>query len=268
MSLRSEIHAAIDEVAPPAPMLERQVQAFVLADDDRSGFSRRGRIHWTRPVRGAVAVLAAVLVVALMAGLVMGGRLWREWTAAPANHPYTINMVDLDRLRARALALPTVQPGAVCPVGPIRSFTDFQALGMSPVMFGAGPIYSAGNGERYVTQWGTYIQTGYRVDPGFAELVLIRARDLRTGQPVVFSNTNFSGTANVSDRVVGTDFVLDQTVEHHPDLVIDMTQLPPPPVAGYWPAWGTLQAFPAGASGCIGFQADGAGFSEVFVVSY
>src|SRR2546427_12619051 len=87
MSLRSDIHAAIDEVAPPAPLLARQVEAFVLADEnERSRFSRRGRIHWPRPLRGAVAVLAAALVVAAMAGLAMGGRLWPEVTGGPAQH--------------------------------------------------------------------------------------------------------------------------------------------------------------------------------------
>jgi len=269
MSLRSDIHAAIDEVAPPAPLLARQVEAFVLADEnERSRFSRRGRIHWTRPLRGAVAVLAAALVVAVMAGLVMGGRLWREWTVAPANHPHTINVGDLERLRAKPLALSTLQPGADCPAGPTHAVANFHALGLSPVLFGDGPIYSAGNGERYVTQWGTYIETDYWVDPSFAGLVLIRARDLRTGQPVVFSNSTFSGEANVSDQLVGNDFLLDQTVQQHPEFVVDTRGLRPPQAVAYWRSWGTLQGYPAGGSGCIGFQVDGAGFSEVFVVSY
>jgi len=119
-----------------------------------------------------------------------------------------------------------------------------------------------------VTQWGTYIETDYWVDPSFAGLVLIRARDLRTGQPVVFSNSTFSGEANVSDQLVGNDFLLDQTVQQHPEFVVDTRGLRPPQAVAYWRSWGTLQGYPAGGSGCIGFQVDGAGFSEVFVVSY
>ena len=269
MNLRSDIHAAIDEVAPPAPMLARQVQAFVLADDYyRSVPARRVRTRWTRPLRGAVAVLAAVLVVALMAGLVMGGRLWRDWSTAPSTHRHTINLGDLERLRADPFSLSTLQPGADCPAGPTHAVADFQARGVSPVLFGEGPIFSAGNGERYVTQWGTYIQTDYWVDPRYDGVLLVRARDLRTGQPVVFSNSTFSGEANVSDRVVGTDFLLDQTVQQHPEFVVDTRDLRPPQTAAYWRSWGTLQGYPAGGSGCIGFQFDGAGFTEVFVVSY
>src|SRR3989442_10065223 len=128
MSLRSDIHAAIDEVAPPAPLLARQVEAFVLADEnERSRFSRRGRIHWTRPLRGAVAVLAAALVVAVMAGLVMGGRLWREWTVAPANHPHTIDVRDLGRLRAQPLPPSTLEPGAGLPARPTHPPPNFYA---------------------------------------------------------------------------------------------------------------------------------------------
>src|SRR3989442_10223967 len=118
MSLRSGLHAAIDEVAPPAPLLARQVEAFVLADEnERSRFSRRGRIHWTRPLRGAVAVLAAVLVVAVMAGLVVGGRLWRERTGAPANPPHTNDVRGRERVRATP---PTPSPLQAGPAWPAR----------------------------------------------------------------------------------------------------------------------------------------------------
>src|SRR3989442_866182 len=145
MSLRSGLHAAIDEVAPPAPLLARQVEAFVLADEnERSRFSRRGRIHWTRPLRGAVAVLAAVLVVAVMAGLVMGGRLWREWTVAPANHPHTIDVGDLERLPAQPLALSTLQPGTDCSAGPTHALAQFHTLRPSAVPFRGRPDLQRG----------------------------------------------------------------------------------------------------------------------------
>src|SRR2546428_13285894 len=112
MSLRSDIHAAIDEVAPPAPLLARQVEAFVLADEnERSRFSRRGRIHWTRPLRGAVAVLAAALVVAVMAGLVMGGRLWRGRTVASGHPPHTIGGGGPGGRRGQPLPPSSLQAG-------------------------------------------------------------------------------------------------------------------------------------------------------------
>jgi hypothetical protein len=250
-------------------MLASKAEWFVLeAERDRYETSHRRSPWFARPMRGTFALVAAALVVALMAALVMGGRLWRDWSTLPATHPHTINLADLDRLRARPLQLPVVQAGADCPVSPTHAVADFHKRGLSPVVFGDGPIYSAGNGERYVTHWGTYIQTGYALDPSFSGLLLVRARDLIGGQLVVFANSTFSGTANLSDLVVGTDFLLDQTVQQHPEGVVDTNQLRPPQTAGYWQDWDTLQGYPAGGSGCIGFQFDGAGFTEVFVVSY
>ena len=38
--------------------------------------------------------------------------------------------------------------------------------------------------------------------------------------------------------------------------------------SAFWPLAGILQGFPNGSSGCIGFQVDGAGFTEHFVVGY
>jgi hypothetical protein len=101
--------------------------------------------------------------------------------------------------------------------------------------------------------------------------VLIRGRDLKTNQAVVFARSPYPylGEATPSGDVIGTDEVLGVRVELHPEVLLDPSQLPPPPDN----AWGSLQGYPTGSSGCIGiqadgFNADGSAFSEVIVVNY
>jgi hypothetical protein len=98
----------------------------------------------------------------------------------------------------------------------------------------------------------------------------MRARDLITRQQVVFARSlTEKEPAIPTGAVVGNDVVYDLPVEQHSELVLDASH--PGSNSNYfgvWPAWGTLQGYANGSSGCIGFQVDAASFSEVFVVSY
>jgi len=269
MSLRAEMHAAIDEVAPPAPTLASRVEAFVLADEmDRSARPYRGR-PVAMPFRGMVAVLAAALVVVLMAGFVLSGRIWRDWNNW-ANRPTPINHTLLKQLEARPLSLPIIATGAGCPLGPLVQTPH--SSGMGPLSYGdgLGPVYSEGSGQRYVTSWGTYILTSYVVVPNYSGLILIRARDLQTNQVLVFADyplfDNFH-PGMPTGEMVGTDQLFDRPVQRYTELAIQPQNMFRDP-AGWWPTAMMLQGFPTGASGCIGFQVDGADFTEQFVVSY
>ena len=84
MSLRNEIRAAIDDVTPPAPALQQKVEAVVMADDrDRVARPHRSSTRWTRSFRGPMSLVAAALLVVLIGGLVVGGRLLRDLNAPP-----------------------------------------------------------------------------------------------------------------------------------------------------------------------------------------
>src|SRR5256885_12212317 len=98
MSLRAEIRAAIDDVTPPAPTLQHKVEAFVVANGrDRVVPMHRPRTQWSRPFRGPMSLVAAVLLVVLIGGLVLGGRLLRDLNAPPQ----TINQAELKRLESQ-----------------------------------------------------------------------------------------------------------------------------------------------------------------------
>jgi hypothetical protein len=112
--------------------------------------------------------------------------------------------------------------------------------------------------------------TSYWTDEWPSGLVLIRVRDLKTNELVVFARTPYpaDSPATPSGNVIGTEIVLGQRVELHPELLLDPSQLLPPPKH----AWEALEGFPAGSSGCVGIQADGftidgKAFSEVIVLN-
>lgn len=212
-------------------------------------------------------VLAAALVVVLLAGLVLGGRAWRDWNST-INRPMPINHTQLKALQDRPLNLPVVEPGAACPVSLLDSP---YVSGLGPLAYGdgVGPVYAQGTGLRYGTSWGTYILTTYVVRPTFTGLILIRAGDLQTRQLVVFARPPlnlYNGAIPIGD-VDGKDFVLEHNVMKYSQLVLQTENMFRDAV-GFWPAATTLQGFPHGSSGCIGFQVDGANFAEHFVVSY
>ncbi|HET9781024.1 MAG TPA: hypothetical protein VFR33_04525, partial [Candidatus Dormibacteraeota bacterium] len=144
MSLRSQIHNAIDDVAPPTPTLERRIRAFVLTDGQvRTHEHPRRQPRWVAPF----GLIAAALVLALVAGLFIGGRFWRTQNAPPG----TVGASELKALENRPLNYPAVAAGAECPV---TSPTLNEQLG---VVVGEGPVYLV-NGDVYEKgDWGYWV---------------------------------------------------------------------------------------------------------------
>jgi hypothetical protein len=259
MSLRAEITQALDDVITPAPMLERTVTAYVFADRrDRKVLTiGRRRLPWMRTLRGGAALAAALLVVALIAGLILGGRILRDFHSTPAP---AINQGELKKLEARPLlTMPAMRSDGACPTGPVaENFMGGYATGDGPMRLILGyPVTT------FQTSWGTWTQTYFLVRPSTKGLFLVRARDLKSTEAVYFAG-NLSGVADaqfgraiLGGIVAGQDHVNGQLAELHPELVInasaasDFVKTPTKP-----PLWGAYVGYSTGAAGCIFFQID------------
>jgi hypothetical protein len=274
VSLRSEIHAAIDEVARPAPALAREVLDFVRADGRRRFQAPRRAIRWSYRMRPAGALVAAALVVALIATLIVGGRVWRD-LGDPNNSTSPAGQAQLGKLHARPLHLPVVQPGAACPDGPYSNVVS--GSGGPPLALGVGPAYVY-VGARTPSSWGTYFDLELFVEPQISGLVLVRGYYLDTRLPVVFAGDSAAGKLVYEDTVTSEDPVTGDntlvTVDQRPELVLEPSHQDTQPEQGglrlshdpfkVWWAW---LAVVKGATPCLGLQIDGPGFSEVVVIS-
>lgn len=269
MSLRAQITEAIDEVTPAAPTLERRVRAFVLAEtrERKTLRLRRRPSRWMYRLQGAGALFAAAMVVLLVAGLVVGGRLLR-----PSNPPApAINQAALEKLERRPLLqLPAMPADGVCPVGPLG--TDYiggPAIGngkMRSVMGGTPTVYAG--------DWGMWDATWFLADPLARGLFLVRGRDIVTGKAVYFAG-NLSGVpdANIGRAVLaghvdGEDKVNGQTVPLRPELVANASAPGDFANSVKAPMWGAYVGYQKGGSGCIVFQIDYGGTTETFVRAY
>ena len=274
MSLRAEINDALDEVTPPAPQLEFWVKG--LLDDNarnKKVVARRvGRAQWPRSLRGVVTLVAAALVVVLMGGLILSGRIWRDLHTPPQ----TINQAELHNLESRPVQqLPVVLPGAMCPTSPL---TDTSAHGEARV-FGVGPVYATPFQSRAATtNWGTWTVLSLMVDTTKASrLILIRGMDLGTNAMVVFTRAPFhaidqAGDAIPTGRVMGNQDVGGAREQLYSEQVIVTSRAYPGTKGGDWPIFKGYMGYPKGAMGCIGFQIDGTNidgtnFTELVIVS-
>jgi len=254
MSLRSDIHFAFDETTPPARMLRAQVMAAVAVEKrDVPHVRRRGRTAWPAGIRLAGSLVAALLVLVMVVTVLVGGRVWRDWntfTTRPAPSP-AIDQAVLAQLEARPLHLPAVPAGAECPAGPYGRYMGF----------GDGPV-SVVYGLRAHTSWGDYAYAGAVTDWKMTGLILGRARDLNTGKALVFVGRYGAGP------VVGIDTVDGKKVEQHLEVVLDADHPSQTTQdAGKHRLWGIPVGFTkTQLSACSGFQFDGPGFSETFVI--
>ena len=269
MSLRAQITEAIDEVTPAAPTLERRVRTFVLADTRERKVlrPRPRRSPWTYRLRGAGALLAAAMVVLLVAGLIVGGRLLRL-TNSPAP---AINQSELEKLEKRPL-LPLIAMPAdgVCPVGPLG--TDY--IGGPAIGNGEMRSIMGGSAAVYAGDWGMWDATWFLVDPLARGLFLVRGRDMATGQTVYFAG-NISGESDanigravLAGSVAGRDRVNGQTVPLRPELVANASGPSDFANSAKAPMWGAYVGYRNGGSGCIEFQVDHDGKTETFVRAY
>lgn len=272
MSLRAEIREALDEVIEPVPALERSVTVHLFAETQgRVGLMGRVRRSLlTSRFRGAAAMVAALLVLTLIAGLILGGRLLRDFHSTPAP---AINQGELKKLEAKPLlTMPTMPPDGICPTGPLaENFMGGYATGDGPMRLILGyPVTT------FQTSWGTWTQTYFLVRPLTKGLFLVRARDLKSGATVYFAG-NLSGVADaefgraIPDGIAaGQDHVNGQRADLLPELVInasapsDFAKTPNKP-----PLWGAYVGYPTGAAGCISFQIDyGNAPAETFIYGY
>lgn len=270
MSLRKQLHNAIDEVTLPAPDLESRVTAFVFADERRRRqlAPAHGRSRWIAGLRGMRAVVAALLVVALLGGLILGGRWLRDMTSSPLP---AVDQLELHNLEARPLvAMPTMPSTGECPVGPLS--TDF--TGDPAVGDGLMRVH-VGMPSTYNTDWGTWNISYFVVNPTEHGLFLVRARDLKSTQSVFFAG-NISGVADaqigravLAGKVAGPDTVNGQAVDRYRELVINASA--PSDFAkttSKAPQWGAYVGYAKGSSGCTFFQVDHAGGTETFIYGY
>lgn len=235
MSLRNDIHSAFDELEPQDLGLSERV-----IEDVFRGRPRRG--SWPVHLRAPLSLVAAVLVIAVVMAALMGGRLIRDWNSFIAPHQQAGGQqTELQKLEARPLRLPTVAPGAHCPSGP------YDKNGV----IGAGPIHFSGSAVETPTSWGSYFHNLMYADHPVTGPILVRARDLVTGELIVFVGPNAAGPT------IGTDVVVGQAIEQHAEMVV---QDPGPPYA-----WQFESGSPK-PTDCEGWQIDGPGFSEAMVI--
>jgi hypothetical protein len=195
------------------------------------------------------SVLAVFLLVALVAGVLVGGRLLHDRNAAssgtPVGHSTPSSYQDqFALLERRPLKLPTVKSSDPCPDTGNVNHVGFQ--------FGAGPVYADG-GPGSTSNWGDFYDVVWFTDPRLGGPVLIRGRDLVTNRDVIFTGAGAAGPTVATDPsqaspALRSELLLDAS---HPTLREN----------GYG-VFHVRQGVPKGWSLCVGFQMDGAAFTE------
>jgi hypothetical protein len=270
MTLRADINSAYDEIAPPAPQLEAQLRMLVATEARAAVQSPGRRRRWTKRLRGTMALVAALLVVLLVAAVLVGGRVWHDWSVF-TNRPVPAGQIDpaqLAALEARPLHMPVVTSETTCPVGPTPSASAVAGVG-APVQIwlsngfkfaGGGPAYAIGGSYYSVTSWGQYANVVWVTEPQVTGLVLIRGRDaLNHELPLVYIGRYSAGA------ILGTDTINRKQVLRRAELVLDAGHHPATSGKSKWGVYEILVGIPYTMSGCHAFQVDGEGFSEVFV---
>lgn len=251
MSLRVDIHEAIDEVVIDDRAMAARVVAALEFTPARGHRTKR---RWTSSLRGIGSLVAVLMVVAVIAGVLAGSRVWQDWNSFSAHQPQPSPKLDLAliaQLEARPLGLHQIPASSECPTGPYSSYSGY----------GDGPVSLIG-GMHKQTQWGDYYNGLAYTDARLSGPVIGRGLDLKTGRPVIFIADYAYGPA------AGTDTLQGKLVQQRGEVLLD-TDHPPQTITDNYKlrVWGVRVGIQAGASGCTGFQFDGAGFTETFVVS-
>ena len=266
MSLRADIHTAFDELAPATTGLPVRVVQSVADVSAR----RQRRQVWRARLRAPLSLVAVFLLIALVVGAMVGGRLVSDWrTYMNPTHPAGINPLQLHRLELRPLHLPPYKAGDPCPSGPWDSSTGW--LGKGPVYGAEASSTLVGWGTYITTSWGTYFLVSFESDPALKGPLLIRGRSLDSGHDLVFIGTGATGP------LTGTDLVNGQLVEHRPEMALNASDSPAPRggyvewrvtagAVGYQPFAGPkTSSTSAPVLTCTLWQIDGLSFSETFV---
>lgn len=267
MSLRADFHAAFDEVAPSTRGLSQRVVQTTLAEAPERGRKQR----WMFRMRAPMSMVAALLLIAMAAGALVGVSLLRDWRHWSTANPPQVNQTMLKSLEARPLQLPVVAIDAKCPTS---ALTDVSGHGPESFMFGNGPVYSSPLGFNLTTtDWGTWGSFDLKVDTTKTSgLILVRAQDLQTNMGAVFalfpsSAPGAAGDGIPAGRRVGHDVILGVSEQLYAEEVIDTSRPYSGTKKGEWPIFKSFMGYPKAAAGCIGFQIDGGNFMEMVVVS-
>ncbi len=244
MSLRKQIHSAFDEVAPPTFGAPERVVQTVLAE----GSSRRRKERMMLRLRVPLSLVAVFVLIALVVGVLIGGRLIQNWNSFRNSAPAGGGQTELAQLESRPLVLPTPASYLDCKPGP---FNQAGSLGK-------GPVYGDGGGTSS-TSWGIYYHNLAYAETDITGPILVRANDLFTHQPVVFVGQYAAGP------VAGHDIVDGVAVEQHTELVFATSEASKSYRSTHKFAWPFIAGVPTTWSGSTGWQIDGVGFSEVFV---
>lgn len=200
-------------------------------------------------MRAPLSLVAVLLMIAVVAAVLVGGRLYQDWSAQHRPTPaHGATQPTLAELEARPLTLALIKPSDACPSGPFDAANDI----------GTGPLHVI-EGQAVDTSWGRYFFLSASTDQGLSGLVLIRAEDVRSGQGVVFVNQYVAGPT------LGTDTLRGNTVQQHTELVFDMNHPPFKAVNGQ-----TFWSFTAGVpktsiGSCFGWQVDGQFKGQAFI---
>jgi hypothetical protein len=239
------MHSAFDEVTPSMAGLPERVVQTVLTE--KSSRQRRKRLMFR--LRGPLSLVAMFILIAMVAAVLIGGRLIHDWNAfhssAPAGSSYESEVAQLESVPLR---VPAVQSVLDCKTGPYNSAGSY----------GSGPVYGDG-GAFSTSSWGLYFHNSAYAETKIAGPILVRALDLYTRQPVIFVGQYAAGPAIATDKVDG------RTYDQHPELVLDTTSSSKGPGTHTF-VWPFIAGVPSSWSGSTGWQIDGIGFSEVFVV--
>ncbi len=236
-SLRRDIHAAFEVIAPPVGGMPERVVQTVLADK-----RRRRKERMVYRMRFPLALVAAVLLAAVaVAAIIIWNGLHISSVARAG-----VGLATVQQLEARPLNLPTVRTASECPDQPAPTNPGYQ--------FGTGPVYADG-GPETGTDWGHYWDVDWFAAPNLKGPFIVRGRDLiSTDRRVVFVGPFSAGP------VIGTD-TAPNTGAQHTELVLDAGH-PQARDAKHYGYWQIRQGTSNGWIGCVGFQIDGPSFSE------
>jgi hypothetical protein len=205
-------------------------------------------------MRAPLSLVAVLVAIALVAGILIGGQIWRGRSAAPAPAPAgQVPLSALEKLEARALRVPTFKSVLDCTSGP---YGQDGALG-------SGPLYGDSGGA-VRTQWGEFFYNVFYTDTVIGGPILVRAKDVYKNEPVALAG-QFAG-----GPVIGSDNIDGRSYQLHTELVLYEAQALPSALPG-WASnthrftWDFLAGIPKAGSGGSGWQIDGAGFTETFL---
>lgn len=242
MSLRTDIHIAFDQLAPSTLGLpERVLESAQVKPTGRTAPRR-----WIVAFRGPASLVAVFLLVALVAALLVGGRVMQDWKAFQKSATAGGGPSELAQLQARPMQLPLLKGNSTCPETPLNALPG----GRFPSgLYGSGPSYIAG-GSTLSTRWGTYSYLAAVTTGEHNKLLLLRGRDLHTGQPVIFVDKWSAGP------VLGMDSVSGKLTQQHTELLLDRRHPPQNTIQAGTVTWGFTAGLANGASGCTAWQFD------------